>query len=248
MISRPSRIWIGDLVKAMQAFPDEDVQRLIELLDLAEQRQSSDSEPPEPVAPPPMNLPVADIAVAPGNTKGDPGSDLPANGKLSPNSSDSATDEIPQLSESYREPKPITGWQLQPSLDRVTEERLISPAEATPLLAPRSVAAVLQAVIATPADDGPPDIDALTWACVEARPVLSIPRKKSLTLRFGVELLLDIGEAMELFVNDHHELLRRVRALVGTANSRVTYFADSPIRGAGAGSRRTWRPYEPPHA
>jgi hypothetical protein len=76
--------------------------------------------------------------------------------------------------------------------------------------------------------------------------VESLLRRPVRTLRFGVQVLLDLGTGMELFTRDLHDVVNHVRATVGHEHTEVVYFDNCPVRGAGPGPRWTWREYAPP--
>jgi hypothetical protein len=123
--------------------------------------------------------------------------------------------------------------------------RPVAPDPGYSLFAPRSSAAILQRVSAQQAPDGPVDLPFLIDRLARGQPVGDLPRRASLTLRFGVELLIDHGIGMELFARDVHDLLTRINRVVGAGRVAVSQFAYAPLRGAGAGPRRHWRPYRP---
>jgi hypothetical protein len=73
-----------------------------------------------------------------------------------------------------------------------------------------------------------------------------LPRLPVPTLRFGVQVLVDRAEPMFPFYRDQQALIEAVRDVVGRGMTEVRYFADSPLRGTGAGHRRSWTGYRPP--
>jgi hypothetical protein len=115
-----------------------------------------------------------------------------------------------------------------------------------PLLAPRSTDAILQGLLSRAVPDGPPDIAAAIRAIVTATPVNSIPRLPVPTLRFGVQILVDVGDGMRPFRRDQADVVHAVRGVAGAGNTAVRYFAGVPTRGAGPGPRWTWRDYQAP--
>jgi hypothetical protein len=123
--------------------------------------------------------------------------------------------------------------------------RPVGPEPAHQLFAPRSSAAILQRISAQEAPDGPVDLPALIDRLAHGRPVRDLPRNASLTLRFGVEVLIDQGAGIELFGHDVRDLLTEINRVVGSDRVAVSRFAYAPLRGAGAGPRRFWRPYRP---
>ncbi|WP_433890609.1 hypothetical protein [Streptomyces sp. CA-111067] len=115
------------------------------------------------------------------------------------------------------------------------------------LLAPRSTAALLSMVLSRVTDEGELDVERATEELAHARPLSDLPRLPLPTLRYGVQILADTSGAMEPFARDVEEVVGQVRALAGITGTQVLRFADVPLRGAGPGSRVTWRrPYRPP--
>jgi hypothetical protein len=115
-----------------------------------------------------------------------------------------------------------------------------------PLLPPRSAAAILLTMIARNTEDGPLDVAAIVEMLARRQAVERLPREVRPTLRFGVQVLVDLGLAMQPFAQDQVQVVAQVRGVAGPERTSVLYFADSPTRGAGPGPRRTWRRYEPP--
>lgn len=95
-------------------------------------------------------------------------------------------------------------------------------------------------------DEGPIDITALVEAVAHCKPVSVVPRRHVPTLRFGVQVLVDMGPGMQPFRRDQDEITRQIVRTVGWERVEVGYFAYSPLRGAGPGPGWTWRPYRPP--
>jgi hypothetical protein len=130
-----------------------------------------------------------------------------------------------------------------PQVDQV-RLRALRPHE--PLLAPRSTPAVLGVALSRPVPEGAIDSEALVEAISRGRPVDRLPRRRSSTLRFGVQVLVDLGAGMQPFARDQWELVGQLRRLFGPERTDVQQFAYAPLRGAGPGPRWTWRPYRPP--
>ena len=234
-------IWLGDLIRAMSVIPgtDDRWQEIAELLGLSE-AAASVSAAGEDTA--------ATVSTTPADTDGAwSREDTPP---LRPQEPDQgggtpAGNSVPELPVVAQVPVSPADWTLVGSLPEVTKRLLDRRPEVAPLLAPRSAAAILQALLARTADDGPIDVPRLTKKLAEGQPVSRLPRKPRRTLRFGVEVLIDMGEGMELFTRDQEELVLRIKSLVCDENFAIKFFADSPTRGAGYGPRRTWRTYHP---
>ena len=114
------------------------------------------------------------------------------------------------------------------------------------LLAPRSTTAILQYLLSRMTDDGPVDVASAVAAIAEGRTLRTIPRLGQRTLRFGAQILVDVGETMQPFRRDQAHLIAAVRAVVGHGATDVQFFADAPHRGTGGEARWTWRTYRPP--
>jgi hypothetical protein len=115
-----------------------------------------------------------------------------------------------------------------------------------PLLTPRSASAILRIALSRRIEGGELDVDAVVAQLARCRPIEELPRKYLRSLRFGVEVLVDRGKSMQPFARDQAELVQRIHRLVGRELTTVRSFADSPMRGCGAGSTASWQPYRPP--
>jgi hypothetical protein len=153
--------------------------------------------------------------------------------------------EIPLL-------EPLTREPLTPSQREVKPLALPGPEHVTPVLpytslfAHRSTAAILWAAMSQNVEGGDLDMDAVIDVIAKGRPVDRLPRRRTRTLRFGVEVLVDLSEGMQPFRRDQIELVESIRRLAGSGQTRVTYFADAPMRGAGSGAAWTWDEYRAP--
>jgi hypothetical protein len=115
-----------------------------------------------------------------------------------------------------------------------------------PLLAPLSTNALLGTALARPVPEGEIDLAAVVTAISQVRPLDALPRLPVRTLRFGVQILVDIGSGMQPFGRDQQDLISRVRRLIGPERVDVRRFAYAPSRGTGTGPRWTWRPFRTP--
>jgi hypothetical protein len=223
------QVWLGDLLRAVAAGAPP--RRAAEVLGLVpeavpapEVAETAAAEHP-PEAPQPRQGPAAQPRAEP------------------PAAEEEPPQTVPMLPELSSEPVRETDWSPVPSLPLPEDDQSPRP---TPLLAPRTAAAVLHAVLATLTADGDPDVEAIARSWAQAKPLRTLPRKPRATLRFGVHVLVDTGEGMELFAGDQRDLVARIRSVAGTETVGVRYFSDVPSRGAGPRGRRTWRPYAPP--
>jgi hypothetical protein len=255
MTERTAEIWVADWVRASDAVGDDpDVQRRVARLlgfgaaDLTPAPRP-DLPPPCPAttAPPADDLPLAPSARPPGGSGVPLEPPPPRTDQPSPGGDRTRLPALPVLEPVGHDAPDVTDWALVPSLDEVTERHLSARPPLEPLLTTRSSAAILNAALTTTVrDDGEPDIEALVDFFARGIPPTRLPRAPRPTLRFGVQVLVDLGEAMQPYRRDQRELVRQITGLVGAELTQIRYFADSPARGAGTGGRGTWRPYRTP--
>jgi len=115
-----------------------------------------------------------------------------------------------------------------------------------PLFVRKWVRGILTVVLSTHSPDGPVDIEEVTEKLSNREPLFELPRLVLPTMRRGLQLLLDMGEGMRPFVHDQSSLQKEIADVVGREGLEVLRYAGSPLRGAGKGSRRSWKPYQPP--
>jgi hypothetical protein len=101
-------------------------------------------------------------------------------------------------------------------------------------------------VLSRTVPEGPVDLNRLLEQLAGNITVEELPRQPVRTLRFGVQVLVDLGEGMEPFLRDEMELVDRVMAIAGRHGCQVRYFSDCPLRRSGEGAGWTWKPYRPP--
>lgn len=255
MTGRLPEIWVADLVRALDAVGDDPsarrgVARLLGFADGSREQEAESApgrppahvppapDPPPPAPPPPAPSPAdAGAPVEPPPPQADP----------DPGRHRSRPLDLPPLPVVRIDPPAVTDWGTVPSLGQVTERHRTESPPLEPLLAGRSSTAILTAALTTLVrDDGEPDIDALVDSFARGIPLTRLPRAPRPTLRFGVQVLVDLGDATQPYRRDQYDLVRRITGLVGAELTQVRYFADVPTRGAGPGSRRTWRPYRTP--
>jgi hypothetical protein len=115
-----------------------------------------------------------------------------------------------------------------------------------PLLRPSTTPRLIEAMVATDAGDGELDLDVLVTALAARRRLEVLPRRPHPSLLHGVQLLVDVAEAMAPYGRDAEQVAAAVRTTVGTAMVRRLSFSGTPLRGAGTGSAWTWTTYVPP--
>ncbi|MEV4637513.1 hypothetical protein AB0J80_09195 [Actinoplanes sp. NPDC049548] len=116
------------------------------------------------------------------------------------------------------------------TLPRASAAGLLARPPHTPLFARRYSRAVLHGLLTQYSPDGPIDHNALVRH-VARRRLTDLPRLSVRTMRFGVQVLVDQGEAMAPFRRDQADVVHQVRTLVGATQTEVVYFAESPLQG-----------------
>ena len=84
------------------------------------------------------------------------------------------------------------------------------------------------------------DVDRAVRILAERRWTSDLPVRTRRTLVRGVQLLTDIGLGMVPFRRDVEQIVALAMATVGPAAVQWLQFANTPLRGAGSGPRRTW--------
>jgi hypothetical protein len=141
-------------------------------------------------------------------------------------------------------------WLSGESLAPADPRQIHAPLPYQPLLPPGHERGVIFYAVATIAETGPVDIERLVKWLADGKPIAGVadlPRLQAPSLFQGVDVLIDLAEAMEPYGRDQRELVERLRRLVGPASLRVMQFRGCPVRGAGPGPAWTWRPYLSPN-
>ncbi|MFJ2008305.1 hypothetical protein [Streptomyces chartreusis] len=155
---------------------------------------------------------------------------------------DERTSLLPPLSTGQSGPRT---WG-EPMLRAAPPAQGASPLPYQSLLPPSSEAATLHVLLSRTVPEGPVDLDRLLDGLAGNVAVEELPRQPVRTLRFGVQILVDLGEGMEPFWRDETELVDRVTAIAGRQACQVRYFSGCPLRRSGEGAGWTWKPYRPP--
>jgi hypothetical protein len=117
--------------------------------------------------------------------------------------------------------------------------------ELEPLLSPRVARAILAALLAARVDDGPLDIERMIETIARHEPP-ALHRALTVSIRRGVQVLIDMSHSMELFRHDQEEFVRALHRVIGRGRASVFYFAGSPVRGVRTDDDLEWLPYVPP--
>jgi hypothetical protein len=113
-----------------------------------------------------------------------------------------------------------------------------------PLFHPQWTRAILGASLSAQTFTGPPDMDRAVDMIARGEAMKILPRQPVMTLTRGVQALLDIGESMQPFAQDHAALRRDLMRIVGDGSLELLQFSGSPRKTRRDGSRRPWRDYE----
>ena len=118
-----------------------------------------------------------------------------------------------------------------------------------PLFDARWTRAIVGAICATRSQDGPIDMEALVERIARSEAIAELPRERVVTVRRGVQLLIDHGQSMMPFMRDVEQITERIVEVTGVDRTQVWRFSGFPEDGAGPGGPSTWqRPYPPPPA
>lgn len=112
------------------------------------------------------------------------------------------------------------------------------------LLSPIEESAIVAAAASTVTESGILDAERLVADLARGRVVTHVPTRSRLTLRHGVDLLVDFGGAMDPFAPDRLHVTSIVRRVVGPDNVSVFKFVGSPLRGVSTGFKSS-TPYQP---
>ena len=122
-----------------------------------------------------------------------------------------------------------------------------APSEPEDLFPAGQRRALLGGLCASRRLEGDLDVEAVTERIGQGEVVATIPRRPVLTTRYGIELLVDVGEGMRPFGADVARVRTAIERIVGRDNLDVQQFAGCPLEdpGAGRGPHWTWERYNP---
>ena len=139
-------------------------------------------------------------------------------------------------------PPPPPDWASAQTLDMgVTTRGKLPPP--IPLFRPPRGRAILSTTLATVVNEGDIDLERVVDSLAEGQMLSSLPRLPSLTLRRGVELLIDRSAGIDPFRADIDGLVQNLDDILSDDRLEVARFAGCPSRGVGSGPRRTWKPW-----
>jgi len=113
-----------------------------------------------------------------------------------------------------------------------------------PLFAPPRGRAILSTTLATVVNEGDVDLDRVVEQLADGQMLRQLPRLPSLTLRRGVQLLVDRGPGIDPFRGDIEGLSRHLDDILSDDRLEIASFAGCPSRGVGTGSRQEWLPWK----
>lgn len=247
-------IWLGDLATALALAAPGDRERrrtIAALLGFAPRGGGASREPGPDAAPAGLSpareeetvaVREAPAAPAPADPAADAAGGPGAAGAAGPAAPVAAARLLTPVAV---EPLPVRAWRAA-ALPVAGPVRRGTPPPYEPLLARRSSAAMVQTAVARVVDDGEPDIPRIVRRLARGHALARLPLRPVATLRFGAQILVDLGVGMEPFARDQGELVAQIRAVVGREHTRARYFEDSPLRGVGEEGRWSWGPYTPP--
>lgn len=93
-----------------------------------------------------------------------------------------------------------------------------------PLIEPKLARAIVSALVGRKEYDGPVDLPAAIATIARRKPLLRIPRHRRPTLRFGAQLLIDVGTGMSPYWLDAAEVERLVCKIVGADRVETARF------------------------
>lgn len=105
---------------------------------------------------------------------------------------------------------------------------------------------ILTAALATALPEGEIDLERILPVVGQGIPLSRLPRLPNLTLRRGVQVLIDLSPGMDPFRQDQQSLMETLGSIFSDDRLSVLSFAGCPDRGAGAGPRKEWTPWKPP--
>ena len=234
-------VWIGDVLRALHAAnAGTDPASIARLLGFRLSRDTIPAAPDEP-RPAPGEDGSGDFVTAQPAYRRTEG---PPPGRSTPSAVPPST-EVPLL-------RPVGTVHSRratlqgESLARVEPVQARATVPLPPLFAPGSETAILQGAVSRREQIGEVDLTPLIRALAHGEPVARIPRRPALTLRHGVEILVDLGPGMVAFRRDQEVLMRRMTEVIGRESVRFRYFASTPSRVFGPYGRWSWRPYPGP--
>ncbi len=115
-----------------------------------------------------------------------------------------------------------------------------------PLFPARTRRAILTAVLATLVYEGDIDLEEIVALIAAARPLASVPRLRTFTLRRGVQVLADIGGGMDPYRSDVEQILGDFDDLLTDDRMAIFHFVRTPAAGVFQENATHVEPWQPP--
>lgn len=238
---RPGEIWLGDLLRAVRVLEITDPETMASMADLLGLTAVRTVEAPTTSGTPTVATGMATESVEAVAT-GAPSEQAAVESSAAIAEHDHADEgerrpgslAIPartQVPGAVQRTSTEANWDdVQRVPDAQDPNRAARPRHVS-LLPPRSERAILLTMLSRSFPDGQVDIPALVDGIARGLPIRELPRRRVPTSRFGVQVLVDVGPAMELFKADQTALVEQVRGVIGKHATEVRYFAMNPLRG-----------------
>lgn len=214
-----SDVSLGDLVTALAALHPEDratteaIARLLGLAGTAPVQAAASKPPPtpprKPAVPPPATSAATTTAAPP----------------------PLASQHIPstlQKRESGSNPPSVTV--VPRTVEPGGSEENEPPPPHESLLTPNWARAIVSLALSTPSGTGPIDVDAVIGRVARLDAVVELPRRPMLSIRLGVQLLLDRGDGMVPFARDVDDLAEEILHVAGMERTSILAFSGTPRR------------------
>lgn len=114
-----------------------------------------------------------------------------------------------------------------------------------PLWNPRWTRQLVAAALSTPSTGRRIDVPRVVDTVARAQPLVEVPRVSKRTLVRGVQILVDLGDAMAPYARDRTQLVEQIGLVANHATS-VVKFRGTPLRGSKRHAKPSWRHYTPP--
>lgn len=114
-----------------------------------------------------------------------------------------------------------------------------------PLLTPRGARNIVAAVAATHVAEGEIDLERIVASVARGEVLRDLHRRASITVRNGLQLLVDRGPSMTYFARDAKWVEQQIQNVVGADRVQSLRFAELPQRGIGRPGEE-WKSYRPP--
>jgi len=239
-VKHDSDIWLGDLLQAFHSLSPGDESTRATLARMAGFAWSPRLEKPAPPKPPaPVSLEM----------EKEPPTDIrpptPPSQPSPPETLDGQEQDLPFIRVANPEDT-STEWQRILPLETYQAGQGRIPPPYQPVFRPEWSRTLSTTLAATELPIGPVDEERLVVAAASGHPITVIPRRLQWSLALGMQLLLDVGPAMEPFMTDLLQLSMLFRECVGPDHVQEARFIDCPGRGILKGI--TMEAYQPPDA